>query len=161
MSSPDLRIVAGGPERRAQISDEIATRTGIDDAMIEKLVRTFYGRTGNDPVLGPIFAAHIDDWEAHIAKLCDFWSSVALLTGRYHGTPMSAHMPMPLGRTEFARWLEIFTQTAHEVCPPAAAAHFIERANRIANSLELGVAASRGEIIAPTSAAVPQPGKSR
>jgi hemoglobin len=147
-SHPDLKISAG-PERRTLISDEIAQRTGIDDAMIERLVRTFYAHTAQDAVLGPIFAEHIKDWEIHIAKLCDFWSSVALLSGRYHGTPMTAHLPMPVAKGEFARWLAIFTETANEVCPPEAAAHFIERASRIAASLELGVAASRGEIIAP------------
>ena len=150
-SDSELKIVPAGPDRRALISRDIAERTGIDDAMIDKLVRAFYGRTAQDPVLGPIFGAHIEDWEAHIAKLCDFWSSVALLTGRYHGTPMAAHMPMPLGSTEFDRWLAIFTETTKDVCPPEAAAHFVERANRIARSLELGIAASRGEIIAPRS----------
>jgi truncated hemoglobin YjbI len=99
-------------------------------------------------VLEPIFAEHIDDWEIHIAKLCDFWSSVALLTGRYHGTPMAAHLPMAVGAREFACWLAIFTETAKEVCPLEAASYFIERANRIAGSLALGVAASRGQIIA-------------
>jgi hemoglobin len=151
ISHPDLNARPAGPDRRALISQEIAVRTGIDDAMIETLVRTFYRRTSQDPVLGPIFAEQIDDWDVHIAKLCDFWSSVALLTGRYHGTPMAAHMPMPLGRTEFARWLEIFAETAKDVCPPEAAAHFVERANRIASSLELGIAASRGGIIMPRS----------
>lgn len=121
----------------------------IDDVMIEELVRTFYARTADDPVLGPIFEERIADWESHLAKMCDFWSSVALLTGRYHGTPMAAHVPMPLGREQFGRWLVIFAEVARDVCPPPAAAHFLERADRIANSLELGIAASRGEIIAP------------
>ncbi|SEQ74038.1 hemoglobin [Faunimonas pinastri] len=149
MSSPNLKVVAGGPDRRAQITAEIAGRTGIDDLMIEKLVRAFYGRARQDPLIGPIFDAHIADWEAHIAKLCDFWSSVALMTGRYHGTPMRVHMPLPLDQAAFSRWLAIFGETAREVCPPAAAEHFVERANRIANSLEMGVATSRGQIVAP------------
>lgn len=149
MSHPDLNVVAGGPERRAQLSVEIAARTGIDEAMIETLVRSFYGRVAQDPMLGPIFTAHVADWDSHIAKLCAFWSSVALMTGRYHGTPMAAHKPMPLGRAEFTRWLELFETTAREVCPPEAAAHLLERAHRIASSLELGIAAGRGEIIAP------------
>jgi hemoglobin len=32
------------------------------------------------------------------------------------------------------------------LCPPAAAAHFLDRAFRIADSLELGIAAQKGEI---------------
>lgn len=137
-------------ERHSRITDDIIARTGIDDAMIEILVRTFYARTAEDPVLGPIFKERISDWESHIAKMCDFWSSVALLTGRYHGTPMAAHMPMPLGREEFGRWLAIFAEVVKDICPPTAAAHFLERADRIASSLELGIAAKRGEIIAPS-----------
>ncbi len=147
-------------ERRALITSEIAVRTQIDDAMIEKLVRAFYARAAQDPMIGPIFAERIGDWDIHIARMCDFWSSVALLTGRYHGTPMQAHLPMPLGPAEFGRWLAIFTQTAREVCPPAAADHFLERANRIASSLELGIAAGRGQIAgAPATSA--HPGRQR
>jgi hypothetical protein len=87
----------------------------------------------------------VHDWEDHIARICDFWSSVVLMTGRYHGQPMMAHFPLPVGAPQFARWLEIFTATANELCPPAAAALFIERAQRIAESLQLGIAAQRGE----------------
>jgi hemoglobin len=132
--------------RRAQIQDEIADRTGIDEAMIERLVRAFYRRVVDDPLLGPIFAERIGDWEMHIAKMCAFWSSVALMSGRYHGQPMTAHLPLPVDTPHFDRWLTLFAATAHDLCPPAAAAHFLERAHRIADSLELAVAASKGEI---------------
>lgn len=149
MPPPLLHVLPGNPERREGISAEIASRTGIDDAMIERLVRSFYGRAARDPVLAPIFDRHVEDWDTHIAKLCDFWSSVALMTGRYHGTPMSTHMVLPLSRDAFTRWLMLFSQAAREVCPEPAAAHFIERAERIADSLEMGAAAHRGEIIPP------------
>jgi hemoglobin len=149
MSSDELRVTAGGQERRSEISAEIAARTGIDDAMIERLVRAFYGKAAKDPVLGPIFDKNVADWELHIATLCDFWSSVALMTGRYHGTPMATHMALPLNPEAFDRWLCLFSQAARDVCPEAAATHFIERASRIASSLEMGAAARRGEITPP------------
>ena len=76
--------------------------------------------------------------------MCAFWSSVALMSGRYHGTPMVKHMPLPVDAGHFDRWLELFEITANEICPPVAAAHFVERARRIAASLELGVAGGRG-----------------
>ena len=47
----------------------------------------------------------------------------------------------------FDRWLDLFEQTAREVCPPAAAEHFIERARRIAQSLELGIAGANGVML--------------
>ena len=43
------------------------------------------------------------------------------------------------GIEDFDRWLDLFRQTATEVCPPAGAAHVIERAERIARSLHMAV----------------------
>ena len=131
-------------ERRALISRAIADATGIDEAMIDRLVRRFYARIRDDAILGPIFEARIADWEPHLQRMCAFWSSVALMTGRYHGQPMRVHLPLPVDARHFDRWLTLFEETAREVCPAAAANHFTERARRIAESLELGIAVGKG-----------------
>ena len=136
-----------GEERRERITAEITERTGITEAMIERLVRAFYARIRADAVLAPIFDARIRDWEPHLAQMCAFWSSVALMSGRYHGTPMAKHLPLPVDAAHFDRWLDLFETTAHEICPPAAAAHFVERARRIATSLELGIANGQGVLL--------------
>ena len=91
-----MEAIVAGPARREQLTAEIMERTGIDEAMIERLVRGFYARVRADAVLGPIFEARIKDWEPHLARMCAFWSSVALMTGRYHGTPMVKHLPLPV-----------------------------------------------------------------
>jgi len=127
-------------ERRAAITTEIAERTGIDEAMIERVVHTFYGKVRKDALLGPVFDARIADWELHLQRMCAFWSSVALMSGLYHGRPMEKYLPLPVDGRHFDRWLALFEDTAHEICPPAAAEHFIERAHRVADSLELGIA---------------------
>lgn len=145
-----------GSERRARITTDLMARTGIDEPMIERVVRLFYQRIQAEPVLGPIFATRVTDWEHHIAKLCAFWSSVALMTGRYHGQPMRMHMELPVNGAHFDRWLQLFEATVVEICPPAAAAHFMERARRIADSLELGIATAQGRIEAPRHSR-PQP----
>ena len=120
---------------------------GIDEAMIERQVRTFYGRVRLDPVLGPIFNDAIQDWDAHLAKLCDFWSSVLLMTGRFKGSPMAAHARRPdIEDAHFALWLDLFERTAREVCPPEAAALFIEKSRMIGRSLAMGLAVVRGEL---------------
>lgn len=134
-------------ERRAQITAEIVQRTGIDDAMIETVVRTFYGKVREDELLGPVFDKQIADWEAHLQRMCAFWSSVSLLSGRYSGRPMEKHAPLPVDAEHFDRWLALFETTAKEVCPPVAAEHFIERARRIAESLELGIAGYNGVLL--------------
>ena len=133
--------------RRDQIVAEIVARTGITETQIERLVGTFYARIRDDALLGPIFAARVEDWDTHLKKMCAFWSSVALMSGRYSGQPMQAHLPLPVDETHFARWLAIFEETANEVCTTAGAAHFMERARRIAESLRMGIAFHRGERI--------------
>ena len=138
-----------GAERREAISAEIMARTGITETMIEVLVHGFYAKVRRDPMLAPIFEARISDWEPHLQQMCAFWSSVALMSGRYHGTPMVKHMPLPVDGGHFDRWLELFEAAAGELCPPVAAVHFIERARRIAASLELGVASGQGVMLAP------------
>lgn len=84
--------------------------------------------------------------DEHLAKLCDFWSSVLLMTGRFKGTPMAAHARIDdIRPTHFARWLHLFQQTATQLCPPEAAALFVAKSEIIAQSLQLGIAASRGD----------------
>jgi hemoglobin len=61
------------------------------------------------------------------------------MTGRYHGRPVPAHTPLPIDGAHFRRWLELFRETANEVCTPVGAAHLIERAERIARSLHIAV----------------------
>ena len=131
-------------ERRDRVTRAIQAETGIDDAMIERLVRGFYDRVRADPLIGPVFAGRITDWEPHLRQMFDFWSSVALMSGRYHGAPMRKHLPLRIDGRHFDRWLELFEATARELCPPKAAEHFIERARRIAESLEMGVANVNG-----------------
>lgn len=137
-----------GAERREAITAEIVEKTGITEAMIERLVRGFCAKVRSDAVLAPVFDSKIKDWEPHLAQMCAFWSSVALMSGRYHGTPMVKHTPLPVDADHFDRWLELFEAAAVELCPPQAAAHFVERARRIAASLEMGIASGQGVMLA-------------
>ena len=98
---------------------------GVTEEMIRSLVHAFYDKVRADPELGPIFAGAISDWGPHLQKMCDFWSSVTLMSGRYHGRPMPAHAKLEgVGAEHFERWLGLFQETAHQVCPPEAAALF-------------------------------------
>jgi hemoglobin len=130
--------------RRAQIAP--GAEAGVTEEMIRAQVHAFYGRVRQDPELGPIFNGKVADWDEHLAKLCDFWSSVLLMSGRFKGQPMRAHAEVPqIDAAHFGRWLEIWRETAREVCPPAAAALLIAKAEMIGESLQLGLAFSRGE----------------
>ena len=69
------------------------------------------------------------------------------MSGRYHGNPMTKHLPLPIDGAHFDRWLALFEVTARQICPPEANAHFVERARRIAESLELGIAGRHGVLL--------------
>lgn len=113
----------------------------IDETAIDLLVPAFYARVRADALLGPIFESAIDDWPHHLAKLKDFWSSVMLASGRYKGQPMPAHIrhERALSKEAFARWLAIWHETTDELLAPAVARAFQEKADRIAQSLQLGM----------------------
>jgi hypothetical protein len=87
--------------RRAAITSQIRAETGIDEAMIERLVRSFYARVRDDATLAPIFAAKIEHWGPHLQKMFAFGSSVALMSDRYHGQPMARHLPLPIDARHF------------------------------------------------------------
>lgn len=120
---------------RPEMTAELMARTGLDEAKLTNLVHCFYGRVRADDVLGPIFAARIDNWGPHLERMVAFWSSVALMTGQYHGRPMPKHAGLPVTWEHYERWLALFRETARETCTPEGAAHLIERAERIAQSL--------------------------
>lgn len=128
-------IVSARPAITAAITEE----TGLTEDILRDLVHEFYAKIRSDHVLGPIFAARITDWGPHLDRMVAFWSSVALMTGQYHGHPVPAHTPLPIDGAHFARWLDLFRETAQEVCPSAGATHVIVRAERIARSLHMAV----------------------
>jgi hemoglobin len=122
-----------------------AARMGIDEAMIARLVARFYTQVQADAVLGPIFAARVEDWTPHLAQMTRFWTSIAIESGGYHGTPMPKHIAIAeISPAHFVRWLGLWSATVDAVIPPGDAAIFFKaRAARIAESLQQGIAMHR------------------
>ncbi len=121
------------------IPDDILAM-GIDEAYVSRLVDTFYGRVRLNPDIGPIFEAAIGDtWDHHLARLKDFWASVAWGAARYSGQPVPAHQRHPeIEARHFDIWLGLFRQTLEDTAPtPEVVDHFMVRAERIARSLKL------------------------
>ena len=111
----------------------------ITEPGIAALIDRFYGKARQDPVIGPVFNAAVADWDEHLAKLHDFWSSVMLTTGRYKGNPMAAHMRQPIEPGFFDRWQALWRETATETFAAPIAAQFAAKAERIGESLKLGL----------------------
>lgn len=133
--SPPPSFASARPEMTATLMN----RTGLNQSMLRQFVHCFYDKVRTDPDLGPVFATRIQDWPRHLERMVSFWSSVALMTGCYHGAPVPAHAGLPVTWAHFERWLELFCETAEDLCPPAGAAHLIERAERIARALHLTI----------------------
>ena len=123
------------------VAEQPLNQTGVDRSSIGKLVRQFYARLRKDERLGPIFAREITgDWEPHLEKMTDFWCSVILKTGEYHGRPVPAHLKLKdVTEADFDIWLAMFGQVATEHFAQEIAAVFVDRAERIATSLKLAM----------------------
>lgn len=134
---------------RADLVQKVMQETGLSEALLQELVETFYAKLRLDPLLGPIFAAHVHDWPEHLERIGRFWSSVALMTGRYQGSPVEAHRNLPVDWSHFQRWLMLFGQTAHALLPASGADYLILRAERIARSLHNAIEDHRKPQTAP------------
>lgn len=114
----------------------------ITEEGIKDLAHQFYQKIGADHELGPVFNQAIEpqEWPAHLSKMCDFWSSIMLKSGRYHGNPFIKHKALPdFDPVLFDRWLALFFETAHEVFSDEAAKPFGEASQTIARSLKFGL----------------------
>lgn len=106
---------------------------------ISRLVHEFYAKARKDPSLGPIFEAHVIDWDAHFVQMTNFWSAQLRGTSRFRGAPMPKHIVLPdLTAELFLRWLELFKQTTHELGNTALEQHANTIATFIANRLWQG-----------------------
>lgn len=122
-------------------NSDFENRRPVTNEELELLVDRFYAKVREDAVLGPVFNSAVDDWPEHLQKLSAFWSSVMLTTGRYKGNPMAAHLKHGhvIEPSMFGRWLQLWRDTARETLSEFGAAGVIAKADRIAESLQLGL----------------------
>ena len=122
-------------------NSDFENRRPVTDEELELLVDRFYAKVRKDAVLGPVFNNAVEDWPEHLGKLSSFWSSVMLTTGRYKGNPMAAHLKhvQVIEPAMFGRWLQLWRETARETLTAFGAAGVIAKAERIAESLQLGL----------------------
>lgn len=120
----------------------IALFDRVTEGTIKALVDEFYARVRRDPTLGPVFDHAISEeaWPAHLEKMCAFWSSVMLTTGRYKGNPIAAHRNVAgIAPPLFGNWLHLFEAAAADLFVPELADRFAHSARRIAASLKLAL----------------------
>lgn len=132
---------------RKAVQDKAAA-LGITPAYISKLVDLFYDRIRSNIILGPIFETAIGDhWDPHLKQMKAFWASVTMNAGLYSGKPVQQHRKHSeiIAREHFDIWLALFRETLEDTAPsPECVEYFMQRADRIANSLKLALFGTSG-----------------
>jgi hemoglobin len=113
-------------------AEEAAARERIEQAL-DTALRRFYDKVHGDDLIGPVFAQSVQDWEAHISIMGDFWSRALLGTTRYTRQPFAPHLRMAIGQAHFDRWLRLWTDAANETMPPPLAEHVIAMAGNMSH----------------------------
>lgn len=85
-------------------------RNGVVD-----LIHAFYADVRSDPLLGPIFGEVIqDDWEPHLARMVEFWSTIMLGSRSFKGNVYGKHVELgqrlPVRPEHFFRWLTLWNK---------------------------------------------------
>jgi hemoglobin len=85
----------------------------------EELVRAFYGRALEDPIIGFLFVDVAKlDLEAHVPVIASFWETILLGARSYGGGAFAPHASLhakaPLRAAHFERWLVLWRTTVDE-----------------------------------------------
>lgn len=84
---------------------------------ISSCVRAFYIKARHDDLLGPVFNGAITDWDHHLSRMDDFWSTALLGTNRYQDAPFPPHLKLDMGQEHFDRWRDLWSETSMEHLP--------------------------------------------
>jgi hemoglobin len=118
------------------------TRQDIETrADCERLVRAFYGRALEDPVIGWLFTdvARLD-LESHVPRITNFWETILLGAQSYGGGAFRPHIELNakarLKRGHFDRWLYLWRDTVDALFEGDRAELAKAHATRVAGAFE-------------------------
>lgn len=111
---------------------------------IELLITRFYDKLKTDDTIGFIFTDIVKvNFEKHLPVMFNFWENVLFFTGGYEGNPMQIHQHInrvvPLTKTHFNRWNELFTQTVDELFEGTNATLAKQRALSISTVMQIKI----------------------
>lgn len=121
---------------------------------ITLLVHGFYADVRRDALLGPVFEKALDGrWDAHLQRLVDFWSTVALGTRSFKGDVFGKHMALEgVTPAHFAAWVALWQQHTHRLFAPDVARDLQVAAHGIARNLFRGYFGSDPAFVPPRDA---------
>ncbi|QHS56595.1 group III truncated hemoglobin [Mucilaginibacter sp. 14171R-50] len=107
------------------------------EADVRLLVDAFYGKVRQDELLAPVFEPVIGgNWDHHLARMADFWSTLLLYTKKFSDDPLTRHLPLVLTKAHFDRWLMLFHGTVDELFQGDIAENAKKRAYSIARIMK-------------------------
>jgi hemoglobin len=114
----------------------------------ERLVRAFYGRALDDPVIGWIFVDIAKlDVEAHVPKIASFWETILLGARSYSGGAFRPHAALNtrvrLRAGHFERWLWLWNSTVDDLFEGERAELAKAHARRVAQAFKTRLADAR------------------
>jgi hemoglobin len=119
-----------------------AKESGLTVELVRRVVILFYDKIRRDAELGPIFETAVGShWDAHIERIIQFWLTATRLGRGYSGRNfMPAHLKhRSIKPDQIPRWLALFRDSATEQCSQQGASVLIDIAERMAETLEIGL----------------------
>ena len=116
------------------LRDSLYTRMGGRPVLAD-LLRHFYADVRQHQEIGPIFAAHIPDWPAHLEKIADFWSGLTGGPANYNGPMPFKHLHLGLEERHFEAWLGLWRRHCQLRLPEREAGDLIRLAEGIGQRL--------------------------
>lgn len=120
-----------------------------DRADVHKLVLTFYGKIRKNEEIGYFFNNTIQDWDAHLEKLTDFWETNLFFTGGFRGNPAMAHAKVDMEHNNsiteyhFGIWMNLWFQTIDELFVGEMAQRLKDNARKMSTHLFLRIYQNR------------------
>jgi truncated hemoglobin YjbI len=138
-----LEIAALVPDRASDLikgeAEHGAEPVEVNEEELRELVRDFYAEALKDPLIGPVFARNVADWDHHFDLVQGFWSRALLGTTRYAGSPFTPHLSLHLKPEFFDRWIALFKTAAERHLQPAAARVAIARVEHMSICFQAGL----------------------
>ena len=87
----------------------------LTESDIKLMVDTFYEKVNKDDILSYVFNDFAKvNWESHLPKMYGFWNKVLFAKGDYKGNPFQKHIPLPVKKEHFDRWIALFEENMDE-----------------------------------------------
>ncbi len=116
---------------------------------VNKLVLRFYSKVCENEEIDYFFNNSIQDWDAHLEKLTDFWESNLFFTGSFRGNPALAHIKVDkkhdnsISEYHFGIWLNLWFQTVDELFQGNMAERLKHNARKMSTHLFLRIDQNR------------------